>query len=82
MPSDMQPWFPKTRSLRNTGNVRSVWLGDNGSFSHAAKADPPFVERAFRKRQRQADPNRHQLAPCCLSDDRGGGLVHVLAWLL
>jgi len=32
--------------------------------SRQGKADPYFAAHVFRNRQRQADPNRHQLAPC------------------
>jgi hypothetical protein len=32
MQGEAQPKFEKARSLRNTGNVRSVWPGDNGSL--------------------------------------------------
>jgi hypothetical protein len=34
---EAQLWFPKACSLRNTGNVRSVWLGDNGSLQTDAR---------------------------------------------
>ena len=68
------------KPVRSETQITCAECGSETTFpSNQCRADRCFVANVSRKRKWQADPNRHYLAPCCLFDNPGGGLVHVLA---